>query len=405
MKTPLLQTIGLLVVAALLVALHPACRSAPSTAGDAEEATPTDGPDQRLPRERTTGKLDVVATFQTMEPGGIAVSDSGRIFVSFPRYDPGVPYTVAEVRDGDAEPYPDRKVNNRDEERASRHFLSAESVHVGPDGDLWVVDSGRPDFESTVENGAKLVRIDLETDEIERRYILPPDVARSNTLLADVRIDGRRDIAYLTDASPSGFNGLVVVDLDSGEAWRKLDLHPSTRADPEFIGMVEGERLMFDPDGRPSSPLSIGANGLALHASGERLFYRALADRELYSVRTDVLVEPSTSPEIVQDSLRRYGDQGFASDGLAADDRGRIYLTNYEDNAILRRRPDGRMETLVHDPRLLWPEALAVTDGWLYIATSQTHREGVFNDGEDRVEPPLVLYRTPIDAGPVRLGK
>lgn len=397
---------ALLGATCILAVLVPACRSIPDTAEASNDPDPPSTRDRSSPREQTTGTLEVVATFETLEPGGIAVSASGRIFVSFPRYDSGVPYTVAEIVDGQPKPYPDRPTNDRDNEAPGQHLLSAESVTIGPDGDLWILDSARPDFRPTIKGGAKLVRVDLDSDTIERRYVLGPEVARDSTLLADVRIDkryGEQGVAYITDASPSGLNGLVVLDLDSGEAWRKLDLHPSTRADPEFIGIVEGERFMFDPGGRAASPLSLGANGLAVEANGERLFYRAFADRELYSVRTDVLADPDVSSAVVQDSFRRYGDQGFASDGMAADDAGRIYMTNYEDGAVVRRHPDGTFETVVHDPRLLWPDSLAITEGWLYIVTNQTHREGVFNDGKSRLERPFVLYRTPIDAGPVRL--
>jgi hypothetical protein len=35
---------------------------------------------------------------------------------------------------------------------------------------------------------------------------------------------------------------------------------------------------------------------------------------------------------------------------------GRIYITAYEHDAILRRLPDVSLETVVHDPRLLWPD-------------------------------------------------
>lgn len=386
-----------------LLCLGPACRTTPDRSdSDRDESLA----DRDLPRERTTGELEVVATFPTLEPGGIAVTNSGRIFVAFPRYDPDVPYTLAELEEGEPRPFPDRPTNDPDEENPAEHLFSVEGLVSGPDGDLWVLDSGRPDFEPTIDGGAKLLRFDLQTDTLRRRYEFPANVVRDNSLLAGVRIDGRyrsSGVAYVTDASPSGFNGLVVLDLDSGEAWRKLDLHPSTRADPDFVGFVEGERFMFDPEGRPPSPLALGANGLAVEAKGERLFYRAFADRELYSVRTDVLADPAASPRILRDSLRRYGIREFASDGLAADDEGRIYMTNYEDNAVVRRHPDGHVETVVHDPRLLFPDSLSVTEGWLYILTNQTHREGIFNDGESRVERPLVLYRTPIDAGPVRL--
>ena len=78
------------------------------------------------------------------------------------------------------------------------------------------------------------------------------------------------------------------------------------------------------------------------------------------------------------------GDRGFASDGLESDDKGRIYLTDYEHNAILRRDADGQYETLVHDPRVLWPDTLSLaTDGHLYFTANQLHRQKQFHEGKD----------------------
>ncbi len=93
-----------------------------------------------------------------------------------------------------------------------------------------------------------------------------------------------------------------------------------------------------------------------------------------------------------------------ALDGLESDDMGRIYATSYEQNAVLRRLPDGSFETLVHDPRILWPDTLSVAaDGHLYLTVNQLHRQANHNAGKDFRQEPYVLLRVPIDAGPVRL--
>jgi hypothetical protein len=95
----------------------------------------------------------------------------------------------------------------------------------------------------------------------------------------------------------------------------------------------------------------------------------------------------------------------YGANGLESDDAGRIYLTGSEQNAILRRHPDGQLETVVHDPRLLWPDTMSVaTDGYLYVTANQLHRQAMYQHGVDRRERPYVLFRTRIDAGPVLLG-
>jgi sugar lactone lactonase YvrE len=98
------------------------------------------------------------------------------------------------------------------------------------------------------------------------------------------------------------------------------------------------------------------------------------------------------------------GDKGSGADGLESDDRGRIYITAYEHDAILRRLPDGSLETVVHDPRLLWPDTLSLAvDGYLYVTANQLHRQAMYQGGRDLRQRPYTLFRVPVDATPVRL--
>jgi sugar lactone lactonase YvrE len=96
-------------------------------------------------------------------------------------------------------------------------------------------------------------------------------------------------------------------------------------------------------------------------------------------VRTDALVDEQAGDGEVAKAVEDLGDRGFASDGLESDDKGRLYLTNYEGNAVLQRNADGRYETLVYDPRVLWPDTLSLAaDGHLYFTANQLHRQAQF---------------------------
>ncbi|MGW5556093.1 hypothetical protein ACWER9_02575 [Micromonospora sp. NPDC003944] len=73
---------------------------------------------------------------------------------------------------------------------------------------------------------------------------------------------------------------------------------------------------------------------------------------------------------------------------------------------MLRRLPDGEYETVVHDPRLLWPDTMSVaTDGYLYVTANQLHRQPQYQRGQDLRRKPYALFRTRIDAGPVLLRR
>ena len=73
---------------------------------------------------------------------------------------------------------------------------------------------------------------------------------------------------------------------------------------------------------------------------------------------------------------------------------------------MLRRSPDGRYETPVRDPRMLWPDPPSVArDGHLDFTANQLHRQARDHEGKGLRQRPYVLFRGKIDAGPVRLAR
>jgi sugar lactone lactonase YvrE len=359
--------------------------------------------------EEPVGDLELVHAFEGPMPTGVSVSQRGRIFVNFPRWGDDVPATVIELRDGQEMPYPDQRWNSPSGHDDAEAFVSVQSIVVDPADRLWVLDTGSPMFQRTRPGGPKLVRIDLDSNTVGQVITFPAEVALATTYLNDVRFDLRRGtagVAYITDSSDSGPNGIIVVDLATGESWRRLHDHPSTKAEPlhTFQPVVEGQPLLErPPDGRVK-PISIGCDGIAISADGARLFYCPLASRRWYSVSTDALADRSVSDDQVATTIVDEGDKGGGSDGLESDDAGRVYLTSYEHNAVLRRVSGGGYETVVYDPQLLWPDTMSVaTDGHLYLTANQLHRQSNYQLGRDMRRKPYALFRTPIDAGPVLL--
>jgi sugar lactone lactonase YvrE len=174
-----------------------------------------------------------------------------------------------------------------------------------------------------------------------------------------------------------------------------------------FMPVVEGRVVMEKP--KPDVPekhLGIGSDGIVLSHDGERLFYCPLASRHLYSVRTEALADPEKSDKDVAATVEDLGDRGFASDGLEHDADGRLYLTDYEHNSVVRRTAEGKYETLAHDPRMLWPDTLSIGhDGFLYVTANQLHRQPRFQAGKDERERPFVLFKLRVDTKPVALAR
>ncbi|GAB1542577.1 L-dopachrome tautomerase-related protein [Scytonema sp. NUACC21] len=362
-----------------------------------------------VPQETTVGKLELVASFNGSMPTGVTVSQKGRIFVNFPRWGDKVDFTVAEVRNGRAVAYPNTEINVANSAKPSESLVSVQSVVVDPRDRLWILDTGSIEFAPTSYGGPKLIGVDLQTNRIFKRILFPENVALKTTYLNDVRFDlrrGKEGIAFITDSSSSGSNGIIVVDLASGKSWRRLNDHPSTKAEDisQFLPIVEGQPFMSKPPGQPPSPLKVGADGIAISSDGSRLFYCPLMGRKLYSVSVDALANEKISDEQVAATVIDHGDKGGASDGLESDNKNGIYVTNYEHNAILRRLPNGMYETVTHDPRVLWPDTLSVAqNGHLYFIANQLHRQPNFHNGKDLREKPYSLFRTAIDAGAVLL--
>lgn len=363
------------------------------------------GAAQRLAQEREAGKLEVVATFSGPMPTGVAVSRAGRIFINYPRWGDDVKFTVAEMVNGKPVAYPSAELNEDSSGKPSERLIAVQSVVVDPKDRLWILDTGSIEFKPAAPGAAKLVGVDLKTNTIFKTIVFPPETALPTTYLNDVRFDLRRGkdgMAFITDSSDKGPNGIIVVDLASGRSWRRLNDHPSTKADKNYLPMVEGRPLLARPEPGTTEPLTIGSDGIAISPDGKLLYYCPLVGRRLYSVSVDALADEKMDDAAVAKTVEDLGDKGGASDGLESDAEGRIYLTHYEHNAIVARQPDGRLETLAHDPRLLWPDTLSVAaDGHLYITANQLHRQKRFNEGKDLREQPYVLFRIPIAGRPI----
>jgi sugar lactone lactonase YvrE len=385
-----------------LLAVCAAATAAGILARGAEEAGRS-----RLPQDRPAGRLELVATFHDQMPTGVTVSHEGRIFVNFPRWGDKVEYTVAELKDGKPVPYPDAEFNRFHPDNPAAGLISVQSVVVDPQDRLWILDTGSLNFGPPLPGGPRLIGVDLRSNRVFKTITFPPDVALKTTYLNDVRFDLRRGpggLAFITDSADKGPNGIIVVDLGSGQSWRRLNNHPSMRAVPGFLPVVEGRPLMNRPPKGKPSHLAMGSDGIAIGSDGSRLFYCPLASRHLYSVSVDALAKRELTDEQVAKTVQDHGDKGGGADGLETDSKGRIYMTNYEHNAILRRLPDGTIETVIHDPRLLWPDTLSVAPGgYLYVTANQLHRQGRFHDDKDLRQRPFELFRVRIDAGPVLL--
>ena len=221
---------------------------------------------------------------------GVGVSSKGRIFLSFPRTGTDhVSKSVVELIDGRGVAFPDHTINTLDVTQPSARFISVQAVVVDARDTLWALDTGILGPSTTpIVGGAKLVAIDLNTNTVTRTIVFPPDLIGTNTSINDVRFDlsrGTLGFAYITDASAVSGSGIIVVDLSTGQAVRRLQNDPSVLPDAGFRAAVEGKQFVSQPTPTsPPAPVTIAADGIALSADGKTLYYCPIASRRLYSV-------------------------------------------------------------------------------------------------------------------------
>jgi sugar lactone lactonase YvrE len=194
---------------------------------------------------------------------------------------------------------------------------------------------------------------------------------------------------------------VIVVDLSSGAAWRRLDGAASAHASDDFVAEVEGEPLMHRPaGGGNATPMRGHTDGIALSPDGKMLYYSALRRREIWGVSCDALADRNVNEQQVEATAKKIAVKTSGNDGLLCDAQGRVYSTDYEDNSIRRWTPgdDPKQpgELIVQDERLLWPDAMWIHDGYLYVTSNQLHRLPGYHRGRDVRQPPYVLFRYPL---------
>ncbi|RYF49564.1 MAG: gluconolactonase, partial [Cytophagaceae bacterium] len=123
------------------------------------------------------------------------------------------------------------------------------------------------------------------------------------------------------------------------------------------------------------------------------LYYRAINQTKLYRIATDLLVNPNLLPAQVAEGVELVGETGI-SHGMIADKSGNVYLTDSPNKAIRRVTPEGKLETVVRDDRLIWPDSFGIgPDGYLYVTAAQINRTAKNNDGQDKVSYPFKLFK------------
>lgn len=325
--------------------------------------------------------IELVAEFGH-QVTGVSVSETGRIFVNFPRWTEDSAVSVAELKDGKLTPYPDEEWNawrnaKKDEITPNDHWVCVQSVVADQRGNLWVLDPAAPAQAHVVSKGPKLVCIDLASDEVAQTIAFDEEAAPQGSYLNDVRFSNDGRYAFITDSGVRG--ALLVVDISTGKAKRVLDGHPSTQMKKGLNVTADG-KVLRRPDGRG---VEFSADGIELSKDGDYLYWQAIKGDELYRIPTAALVGDGMKNKDVSGQVEHYGINGVNDGLLIARGTDDMYLTSVQDNAIKVRTlsdgPQAEAKVVVQDERLRWPDTFSQgPDGTIYVTTSHIQDSAFF---------------------------
>ena len=371
--------------------------------------------------------LELVHSYFDSFPTGIAVSREGRLFSNYPS---GLDannthYQVAELDSDTTEtPFPSAEVNSPpggpinyttyppSSANYQEYLIGVQSVAVDPLDRLYILDTGRASLPNgtltyATYGGPKMVRVDLTSNAIDKTFVFPPDVAYPDSYLNDVRVDLRpnvtesgQGIAYITDSSNEGRNGIVIIDLGTGQAWRHLDGDPRIKGGQQISATIWGEPYYSTNMAGNTAYSTTGSDGIAIADNGDTLFFSKVATRYLYSIPTERLRDRSTQSELMaQASIRNHGEKGL-SDGLTEDTNNYIYCGAIGENAInIYSVNNATVSTYVRDPRIGWTDTMWIaSDGYLYFTQNQLFRS------KSQRQRPFGLFRVPTADGGARVS-
>jgi sugar lactone lactonase YvrE len=289
---------------------------------------------------------------------GVAVSQEARVFVNYPRWST-IPYSVCELIDSQLVKYPNDEWNMwTGSTPPENHFVCVQSVYIDDEDFLWVLDPASIGG-NVVEGGAKLIKVDLETDSVIQIIYFDNSITSGESYLNDVRIDTERGFAYITD---SGKGAIIVVNLTNGTSRRLLDHHYSTKAEFSTLS-INGQTINFE----------IHSDGLALDSVRNFLYYKALTGNSLYKIETEILRDTNLT-NIQVESAVEFVIETLPCDAIEFHPDGKLFFTAIEENAIYYLTPSLDFTVALTDNRLKWPDSFSITpNGEIYVTTSRIY--------------------------------
>lgn len=332
-------------------------------------------------------------------PAGVKTDRDGNFYVSVPRWSPGIPATVSKIEMVEGKPmlsaYPSWEMNEIGNPNALQSVLGWE---IDEQNRAWFLDQGHIEGARCLDGAQKIVCWDLDTNRLVESIPVPDDIASFDaSFLNDLVVDNEHGFVYIADSgifSDPLEGGLIVYNMRTKQLRRVLHQHVSTQDVPGYWFEIAGKRVWRH------EPMRTGADGIALAADRKTLYWCPLTARNLYAIDTGLLQDFDTPPGVIEEAVQDLGDKGTNSDGLGADNQGRIYYTMLEGMGIGIYHPDtGAFEPSIHDERMVWVDGMTFDNkGYLIFNNNRLHELfGEELDWEDKYN--LIVWKAFLGEG------
>lgn len=321
------------------------------------------------------GSLEVVAELP-IRPGDVAVSKSGRVFATIHSLGSRNLQLIEIKGNKKYEPFPNKSLQKNKNPANDQTLDSPLGLIFDKEDRLWVIDMGQ-------ELGkTRLWCFDIDQKKVLRKIELPESVAPQGSFIQDVAIDLEHQWAYMADINNPG---IIALDLATETARRFGGAKELKAEDVDMV--IDGELIYFG-----GKPARVAVDPITISPDGNTVFFGAMNGTNWYSLDAK-LFRDGASDESIQKSIVRVGPKPL-SDGASSDGLGNHYFTNLTSHAITRLNPNGTLEHIVQDDRLMWPDnAYLAPDGSFYISVNQLNTTPAFTGGEDEGKPPYYIYR------------
>ncbi|KAL0841211.1 hypothetical protein ABMA28_014948 [Loxostege sticticalis] len=251
-----------------------------------------------------------------------------RLFVSTPAWKRGVPATLsslpinAESESAPLRPYPSWEWHNAGN---CTGFTSIFRMAIDHCGTMWVLDSGQVEAFETPRQlcPPSLIAIDVETDRVIARHVIPPEFVLQNSLISNLVVDSRdarcKDThVYIAD---TWRNGLIVFRASDAAFWRFS--HFTFLPEPLMSNYtLHGLNFQWT-DG--IFGMSLGK----LHNGDRPLYYHAMSSAREFVVPTSVIRNQTRVSNAVGEFKALRGDRGdIGQVSAAAIDRNGVMFFN-----------------------------------------------------------------------------